>query len=166
VRPTSTSSTSHSPTPRSTSTRKAAEIGDASWLALLERHDELTARHVAAYRGRLIKATGDGVLATFDGPARAIRCACDIRDAVKPLGLSIRSGLHTGEVEVTESDVHGVAVHVAARIAARAGSDEVLVSETVPALVLGSRLEFEPRGSYELKGLPGTWKLLEVTTSA
>jgi class 3 adenylate cyclase len=151
------------------STQRAAEVGDVAWLALLTRHDEITARHVAAHRGRLVKTTGDGLLATygllatFDGPARAIRCACDIRDALQPLGLSIRGGLHTGELEITDADVHGLAVHVAARVAAHARPDEILVSESVPSLVLGSRIEFKHRESVELKGVPGTWDLFTVT---
>ena len=147
------------------STQQAARLGDAAWVALLGRHDEIIERHIAAYRGVLVKTTGDGVLATFDGPARAVRCACDIRDAVRTLGLSIRGGLHTGEVEVAEDDVHGMAVHVAARVAAHAGADEILVSGAVPPLVLGSRLDFAERGSHALKGVPGSWELFVVTAS-
>ena len=109
-----------------------------------------------------MKSTGDGVLATFDGPARAIECACAIRDAVEDLGLSIRAGLHTGEVEMADDDVHGIAVHVAARIMSLAGPREVLVSGVIPPLVLGSRLSFTDRGDHELKGVPGAWRVLAV----
>jgi class 3 adenylate cyclase len=110
----------------------------------------------------MVKFTGDGVLATFDGPARAIECACAIRDAVDGLGLSIRAGLHTGEIELGDGDVHGIAVHITARIMALAGRDEVLVSGVVPPLVLGSRLSFTARGEHELKGVPGGWSVFAV----
>jgi class 3 adenylate cyclase len=141
------------------STRVAATLGDEVWSARLARHDELAARFVTAFQGRLVKSTGDGILATFDGPARAIRCASDLRDALAAEGLVVRSGLHTGEVGVTDDDVHGLAVHVAARVAARAAAGEVLVSEAVPPLVLGSALRFADRGTAELKGVPGEWRL-------
>lgn len=119
-------------------------------------------RHVASARGSVVKFTGDGALATFDGPARAIECACAIRDAVQDVGLSIRAGLHTGEVEVTDGDVHGIAVHIAARIMGLAEPSEVLVSGAIPALVLGSRIEFDDRGSHHLKGVPHSWPVLAV----
>ena len=109
-----------------------------------------------------MKSTGDGVLATFDGPARAIKCACAIRDAVADLGLSIRAGLHTGEVEMVDGDVHGIAVHIAARIMSLAGPREVLVSGVIPPLVLGSRLSFDDRGSHHLKGVPDAWRVFAV----
>ena len=109
-----------------------------------------------------MKFTGDGALATFDGPARAIDCACAIRDAVEDLGLTVRAGLHTGEVEMADGDVHGIAVHIAARIMALAAPGEVLVSGAIPSLVLGSRIEFDDRGSHQLKGVPNQWPVFAV----
>jgi class 3 adenylate cyclase len=117
---------------------------------------------VASARGVVVKFTGDGALATFDGPARAINCACAIRDAVHDLGLDIRAGLHTGEVEMVGSDVHGIAVHIAARIMALAGPGEVLVSGAIPPLVLGSRITFDDRGTHQLKGVPDRWPVQAV----
>ena len=148
------------------STRQAAALGDDAWSALLDRHDQLVARYVGAFRGRLVKSTGDGALATFDGPARAIDCACDLRDALAEVGITIRAGLHAGEVDTTDTDVHGLTVHVAARVAALAGPGEVYVSGVVPTLVLGSKLAFEERGTHELKGVPGTWPVLAVGQGA
>jgi class 3 adenylate cyclase len=144
------------------STQHAATLGDEAWAAVLVAHDRLVERHVAAARGVVVKSTGDGVLATFDGPARAIECACALRDSVDDLGLSIRAGLHTGEVELGGGDVHGIAVHIAARIMALAGPGEVFVSGVIPPLVLGSRLTFTDRGEHELKGVPGSWAVLGV----
>jgi len=109
-----------------------------------------------------VKSTGDGVLATFDGPGRAIRCACAIRDSVRSLGLDTRAGLHTGEIELRGDDVAGVAVHIGARVSALAGAGEVLVSSTVKDIVAGSGIEFGDRGEHELKGVPGTWRLFAV----
>jgi class 3 adenylate cyclase len=137
-------------------------VGDEAWATTLASHNHLVEQHVAAARGNLVKFTGDGALATFDGPARAIECACAIRDAVQDLGLIIRAGLHTGEIEVSNGDIRGIAVHVAARIMARAGPDEVLVSGVMPPLVLGSRISFDDRGSHELKGVPDTWPVFAV----
>ena len=117
---------------------------------------------MAGGRGVVVKFTGDGALATFDGPARAINCACAIRDAVEDLGVEIRAGLHTGEVELVDGDVHGIAVHIAARIMALAAAGEVLVSGVIPPLVLGSRIAFTDRGIHELKGLPDRWPVLAV----
>lgn len=139
------------------STEHATALGDAEWARLLESHDTLVRRHVASFRGRVVKSTGDGVLATFDGPGRAIACATELSQAVQSLGLHIRAGLHTGEVEPSDGDIHGIAVHVAARIMALADVDEVLVSSAVPALLLGSGLTFEERGTHVLKGLPDRW---------
>ena len=136
------------------STERAAALGDQAWTTALAAHNRVVERHVASSRGAVVKFTGDGALATFDGPARAINCACAIRDAVQDLGLTIRVGLHTGEVEMSGGDVHGIAVHIAARIMALAGSGEVLVSGVIPPLVLGSRIAFEDRGSHTLKGVP------------
>jgi len=145
------------------STAIAAEQGDRGWRQVLERHDELTRDLVRAYGGRAVKSTGDGFLATFDGPARAVRCASELGDRVTAdLGISIRAGLHTGEVEVMGADVGGMAVHIGARIGALSDPGEVLASSTVRDLVVGSGIEFESRGSHELKGVPGEWSLFSV----
>ncbi len=145
------------------STQRAAQLGDEAWTTALAAHNRVVERHVAGSRGALVKFTGDGALATFDGPARAINCACAIRDAVEDLGLTIRAGLHTGEVEMADGDVHGIAVHIAARIMALAAPGEVLVSGAIPPLVLGSRIAFADRGSHELKGVPDCWPVLAVS---
>jgi class 3 adenylate cyclase len=145
------------------STRRAAELGDAAWRKLLEAHHRIVRNEVSRARGREIKTTGDGVLATFDGPARAVRCAVALVNGVRGIGLEIRCGLHTGEVEVMDGDVGGIAVHIAARIAAAAAPGEVLVSRTVRDLVVGSGIEFDDRGVYVLKGVPDQWQLLAVT---
>jgi pimeloyl-ACP methyl ester carboxylesterase len=141
------------------STKRAAEAGDRRWRELIERHDELTRRQLDRFRGREIKTLGDGFLATFDGPARAIECACAIRDGVGPLGLHVRAGLHTGECELGGDDVRGMAVNIGARVGAAADPNEVLVSSTVKDLVVGAELEFVDRGEHDLKGVPGTWRL-------
>jgi class 3 adenylate cyclase len=141
------------------STRRAAELGDRAWRTLLEEHDRLARRAIDDAAGRAIKSTGDGVLATFDGPARAVRAARGLSDAVRGLGLHIRAGLHAREIEVGASDIAGLAVHIGSRVAALAGPDEVLVTGTVRDLVMGSGIEFEPRGSRILKGVPGRWRL-------
>jgi class 3 adenylate cyclase len=145
------------------STERAAELGDASWRALLERHDGLVRRALDRHRGREIKRTGDGFLATFDGPARAIRCAGSIAEGVHQLGIEVRSGLHTGECEVMNGDVGGLAVHIGARVMGAAEPSEVLVSSTVKDLVVGSGIDFVDRGSRELKGVPGEWRLFAVS---
>ena len=144
------------------STEHAATVGDAEWATTLGAHNAAVARQVAAARGRLVQYTGDGVLATFDGPARAIGCAYDIRDAVRGLDLEIRCGLHTGEVEMAGDEVRGIAVHIAARIMALAGAGEVLVSGSIPPLVLGSGVSFVDRGSHLLKGVPDPWPVFAV----
>jgi class 3 adenylate cyclase len=144
------------------STERAAALGDDQWANLLEAHDSLARRHVTSFRGCVVKSTGDGILATFDGPGRAIACATEMTHAVQELGLHIRAGLHTGEVEPSDGDVHGIAVHVAARIMALANPDEVLVSSAVPPLLLGSGLTFHDRGTHELKGLPDQWTVYRV----
>jgi class 3 adenylate cyclase len=141
------------------STRRAAELGDARWRALLDTHNRLVRRELDRYRGREVKTVGDGFVATFDGPARAVRCAQTIADEVRRLGLEIRAGLHTGECELVGEDVAGMAVHIGARVGAQAGPGEVLVSNTVKDLVVGSGLEFTERGAHELKGVPGEWRL-------
>jgi pimeloyl-ACP methyl ester carboxylesterase len=144
------------------STTKAIELGDRRWRELLERHNQLVRRELLRFRGREIDTTGDGFLATFDGPARAIRCASEIIEGVHHLGLSIRAGLHTGECEVAEGKVAGIAVHTGARVAAQAVADEVLVSSTVKDLVAGSGITFKDRGLHELKGIPDEWRLFAV----
>jgi class 3 adenylate cyclase len=144
------------------STEHAAQVGDRRWKEVLATHDALLGTEVERFRGRMVKSTGDGALATFDGPGRAIRCACAIRDAVRTLGLDTRAGLHTGEIELRGDDVAGVAVHIGARVLAVAGAREVLVSATVKDLVAGSGIDFDERGEHELKGVPGSWKLYAV----
>jgi class 3 adenylate cyclase len=144
------------------STETAAALGDRRWRELLQAHHAAVRRELERFRGREVDTAGDGVLATFDGPARAIRCAIAIRDVVEAIGLSIRAGLHTGECEMHGSGIAGIAVHMGARVAASAGSGEVLVSSTVKDLVAGSGIEFEDRGVHELKGVPGEWRLYAV----
>jgi class 3 adenylate cyclase len=136
------------------STKRAAELGDRQWRALLDRHDEAVRQQLARFRGREIKNLGDGFLATFDGPARAVRCAASLSESVQPFGIAVRSGLHTGEIELKRDDVTGIAVHIAARVAAEAEAGETVVSSTVRDLVAGSGLRFEDRGIHALKGLP------------
>ncbi len=144
------------------STQHVAQIGDRLWRESLNRYDNSVQRQLDRFRGRLIKTTGDGTLATFDGPARAIECARAITEAVREFGLNIRSGLHTGEIETRGQDVSGMAVHIAARVSALAVAGEVLVSRTVTDLVAGSGIEFENRGEHQLRGVPGSWQLFSV----
>jgi class 3 adenylate cyclase/pimeloyl-ACP methyl ester carboxylesterase len=144
------------------STERAAAMGDARWREILQAHENATRREVARARGRTVKTLGDGALATFDGPARAVRCACALRDAVRRLGLELRAGVHTGEVERIGDDVGGLAVHLGARVGAMAGAGEVLASQTVRDLVVGSGIEWEERGAHELKGVPGEWRVYAV----
>jgi len=144
------------------STERAATLGDRAWRALLETHHGIVRRELERHRGREVKTIGDGFLATFDGPARSIRCACDIRDGVRPLGIEIRVGLHTGECELMRDDVRGLAVHIGARVMANAGPGEVVVSSTVRDLVAGSGLRFVDRGPHDLQGVPGEWRLFVV----
>jgi class 3 adenylate cyclase len=146
------------------STERAAALGDSRWRELLEGHNDAVARELARFRGRHVDSAGDGVFATFDGPARAIRCAAAIRDAVGTVGLEVRAGVHTGEVEVVGDDYAGLAVHIGARVSAQAGPGEILVSGTVHDLVVGSGIAFEDRGVRELKGVPGEWRLYAVTS--
>jgi class 3 adenylate cyclase len=141
------------------STETAARLGDRKWRDLLDDHDHLVADEVARLRGRLVKSTGDGALATFDGPARAVRCAQSISDSVRRLGVEIRAGVHTGEVELRGEDVGGIGVHIGARVASVAAASQVLVSRTVVDLVAGSGLEFAAAGVHTLKGVPGEWPL-------
>jgi class 3 adenylate cyclase len=135
------------------STKRASDLGDRRWRTLLDQHDDLVRQEISRFRGREVKSLGDGLLATFDGPARAVRCATAIAEAVKALGLEVRCGVHTGEIEIKGEDIGGIAVHIAARIAALAEGGQVLVSRTVRDLVAGSNLRLEDRGAYTLKGL-------------
>jgi class 3 adenylate cyclase len=144
------------------STELAARLGDRRWKELLALHDTIIRSELERFRGQEIKSTGDGVLATFDGPGRAIRCAQSIRNALRPESIDIRAGLHSGEIELRGDDVGGIAVHIGARVAAAAGAGEILVSRTVSDLVSGSGIEFDDRGEYELKGVPGCWRLFSV----
>ncbi len=144
------------------STEVAARLGDRAWSDLLGRHHDIARTEITRFRGREINTTGDGFLATFDGPARAVRCAGAMRDAVRPLGIAIRAGVHTGEIELDGDDVGGIAVHICARVAAAAAAGETLVSSTVKDLVSGAGLSFSDRGAHELKGVPGEWRLFSV----
>jgi class 3 adenylate cyclase len=144
------------------STERAAELGDRRWRELLQVHDDLTGRLVDRWGGRLVKTTGDGVLATFDGPGRAVGCAVAVRDELLDVGMQIRAGVHAGEVELRDGDVGGIAVHIAARVLAAARSGEVLVSRTVRDLVAGSDTVLEDRGTHHLKGVEGAWQLYAV----
>jgi class 3 adenylate cyclase/DNA-binding MarR family transcriptional regulator len=141
------------------STRQAATLGDRAWRQVLDRHELAARQEIARFRGSAVKSLGDGLLATFDGPARAVRCAAAIGERVRPLGIELRSGLHTGEIELRGDDVAGIAVHIAARVAETADSGEVVVSSTVRDLVAGSGLVFEDRGSHALRGLPEPLRL-------
>jgi len=144
------------------STERAVELGDRDWRDLLDSHHVLVRRELERWRGTELATAGDGFLATFDGPARAVRCACGVRDAVRGLGLEIRAGLHTGECEVRGDTIAGIAVHIGARVAALAAAGEVLVSSTVKDLVAGSGIAFDERGEHDLKGVPGRWQLYSV----
>jgi class 3 adenylate cyclase len=144
------------------STERASDLGDSEWKVLLTRHDGLVRRALAEHRGREINTTGDGFVASFDGPGRAIRCACAISAGVQELGLEIRAGIHTGEGEVVDGSIGGIAVHIAARVMAEAGAGEVFVTSTVRDLVAGDRFEFEDRGRHALKGVPSEWQLMAV----
>ncbi|HKX48249.1 MAG TPA: adenylate/guanylate cyclase domain-containing protein [Gaiellaceae bacterium] len=144
------------------STERAAQLGDRRWRDLLEQHHATVRRELGRFDGREVDTAGDGFFATFDGPARAIRCARSIVESVRPLGLEVRAGLHTGEVELADAKVAGIAVNIGARVAAQAHAGEVLVSGTVKDLVAGSGLEFEDRGVATLKGIPGEWRLFAL----
>jgi class 3 adenylate cyclase len=147
------------------STKTAAKLGDHRWREVLERHQQAVRTALERYGGREVKTTGDGFLATFDGPARAIHCAEEVIDSSRPLGIEIRAGLHTGECEVMGDDIGGIAVHIAARVSGHAGAGDVVVSRTVKDLVAGSGIEFSDRGTHELKGVPDDWQLLAVARS-
>lgn len=148
------------------STARLAELGDRRWRELLQQHHKRVRRQLVRFSGREIDTAGDGFFATFDGPARAIRCACAISDAMRDLGLEVRAGLHTGECEVVDGKVGGIAVHIGARVAAQATPSEVLVSSTVKDLVAGSGIRFRDRGVADLKGIPGEWRLYSVERDA
>jgi class 3 adenylate cyclase len=144
------------------STEIATRLGDARWTELLDRHDAIVREQIERHVGRFIDSAGDGVVSTFDGPARAVRCACAIRDELRPLDIEIRAGVHTGEIERRGDDIRGIAVHIGQRVSSLAGPGEVLVSRTVTDLVAGSGLQFESRGASELKGVSGTWDVYAV----
>ena len=146
------------------STERAAKIGDSAWTSLLAAHHSRVREQLDLFRGREVDTAGDGFLATFDGPARAVRCAQAASLAVRELGIEIRAGAHTGEIELSGDDVGGIAVHIGARVAALAGPSEVLVSSTVKDLVAGSGLAFEDAGEHELKGVPDRWRLYRVVS--
>jgi class 3 adenylate cyclase/alpha-beta hydrolase superfamily lysophospholipase len=145
------------------STKKAAELGDSRWLSLLQQHNMIVREELFKFRGREVKTTGDGFVAIFDGPGRAVRCAQSIMDSAKSIGISIRAGVHTGEVELVEDDIAGVAVHIASRIAGMAGGGEVFVSNTVKDLVSGSGIRFVDRGHHVLKGIEGRWRIYSAS---
>src|SRR2546426_936553 len=144
------------------STQRLAQVGDRQWREMLEVHDRLATQHIARFRGRLIDRTGDGLMATFDAPARAIRCGLALREENRTLGMEIRAGLHTGEVESRGDHLAGLAVHIAARIQALAAPGEVLVSRTVRDIVVGSGFAFKERGRHALKGVPDEWEVFAV----
>jgi len=144
------------------STDRAAQLGDHRWRAVLDTHDDIVRGQLELYRGKLHRATGDGLLATFDGPARAVRCAQAMRDLLRETDIHIRSGLHAGEVELRGNEIGGIAVHIAARISAEASSDQILCSSTVRDLVTGSDLRFVDQGRRQLKGVPQEWQIFEV----
>ena len=144
------------------STERAAELGDRRWTELLAEHHRVVSSELERHRGKIVRVEGDGTLSTFDGPARAVGCALAVREAVRKLGVEIRAGLHTGEVELARTGVEGIAVHIGARVASLAEPGDVLVSSTVKDLVVGSGLEFEARGAHELKGVPGEWAIYAV----
>jgi class 3 adenylate cyclase/pimeloyl-ACP methyl ester carboxylesterase len=144
------------------STRHAAELGDQQWRELLDRHNTMMHKNIVRFRGRAIKSTGDGFLATFDGPARAIHCASAASEAARQIGIEIRAGLHTGEIELIGDDIGGIAVHIASRVLGQAGNNKIWVSRTVKDLVVGSGFDFKDQGVYKLKGVPGEWHLFAV----
>ena len=145
------------------STQRAHELGDRRWTELLDRHDSAVRRQLERFRGTEVNTTGDGFVATFDGPARAVSCACAIRDATQQIGIPVRSGIHTGEIELRGDDIAGMGVVIAARVAALAGPSDIWVSRTVTDLVIGSGIQFRDEGNHELKGVPGSWAVFAVT---
>jgi class 3 adenylate cyclase len=145
------------------STQRLAELGDKSWRSVLDQHNVLVSDEIERWRGHVVKNVGDGFVATFDGPARGVRCAEAIAESVKALGIEVRAGLHTGECEMLDDDVRGIAVHIGARVAALAEAGEVLVTSTVKELVVGSDLEFVECGTRKLRGVPGEWRLYRLS---
>jgi class 3 adenylate cyclase len=145
------------------STERAAELGDRGWRQLLDRHDELSRTEVGRWHGNMVKTTGDGLLATFDAPTRALRCAFALQEAIRGLGLEIRAAIHTGEVEMREGDIGGIGVHIASRALAEAGPQKVIVTRTVRDLATGTDLQFTPLGSVGLRGVPESWELFEAS---
>ena len=145
------------------STKLAAELGDRGWRTVLDAHEDIARREVSAQGGQIADFTGDGLVATFDGPARAVRCALALRDHAHAIGVAIRAGVHTGEIERRGEDVAGIGVHIAARVMGLAEQDEVLVSRTVKDLVAGSGLEFHDRGTHDLKGVPERWHVFRAS---
>jgi class 3 adenylate cyclase len=148
------------------STENAATLGDRRWRDLLDEHDKVTRTELARFRGREVKSLGDGFLATFDGPARAIHCAKSIVTALRSLGLPIRAGIHTGEVEIAGDDIRGIAVHITSRVASLGGTDDIVVSRTIKDIVAGSGIKFEDFGTHVLKGVPDDWQLYRVADLA
>jgi class 3 adenylate cyclase len=146
------------------STARASELGDREWRRLLDRHDQVSRAEVVRWHGTPVKSTGDGLLATFDAPTRALRCAFALREELGGIGLEIRAAIHTGEIELREGDVGGIGVHIASRALAEASGQVVIVTRTVRDLATGTDLEFEPRGSVGLRGVPGEWELFEAMT--
>jgi class 3 adenylate cyclase len=146
------------------STARAAELGDRGWRQLLDRHDQVSRAEVVRWHGQFVKSTGDGLLATFDAPTRALRCAFGLKEALGPLGLEIRAAIHTGEVEMREGDIGGIGVHIASRALSAAGAQAVVVTRTVRDLATGTDLRFKPLGSVGLRGVPGQWELFEAST--
>jgi class 3 adenylate cyclase len=147
------------------STPQVERMGDRRWRDLLAAHDTLIRTELDRFGGRAVRFDGDGVLATFDGPGRAIRCACAIRDALRPLGLEVRAGLHTGEIELRDDDIAGIAVHIGKRVSSHAGPGEVFISRTVADLIAGSDIALHDEGEHELKGVSGTWRLYTVASA-
>jgi class 3 adenylate cyclase len=145
------------------STGRAAELGDRGWRQLLDRHDQVSRAEVTRWHGQFVKSTGDGLLATFDAPTRALRCAFGLKEALGPLALEIRAAIHTGEVEMREGDIGGIGVHIASRALSEAGPGRVVVTRTVRDLATGTDLRFSPLGSVGLRGVPGQWELFEAT---
>jgi class 3 adenylate cyclase len=146
------------------STTRAAELGDRGWRQLLDRHDQVSRAEVARWHGQFVKSTGDGLLATFDAPTRALRCAFGLKEALDPLGLEIRAAIHTGEVEMRDGDIGGIGVHIASRALSEAGARAVVVTRTVRDLATGTDLRFKPLGSVGMRGVPGQWELFEAST--
>jgi class 3 adenylate cyclase len=147
------------------STVRAAELGDGRWRSVLDRHESIVRRELNRHRGKEIKTTGDGFLATFDGPARAVRCASDINRSIAIAGVQVRAGLHTGEVELRGDDIGGIAVHIASRICALAAGGQILASRTVKDLVAGSGISFRELGEYTLKGVPDSWQIYDAVAN-